>query len=184
MGYQTGWRSISKSGEERYEGHEDVALGGRPVDAGEEGNLLLIEQHDYGHRVCVDLVHGIILIDYEEAITLQGNSVEAKNPKTVLFVCDDTNILYEYKHLKQEFVLARSDSGGKVHDKMGRLVKVRNDILTDLTMRPIWFTRYTNGVPTKVIGIQTTTPEEMGGRNVKMLVSLFQDGKIGISGER
>jgi hypothetical protein len=179
-----GWRSISKTGEIRYEGHPDPELGGRPVDQGEEGALLVIEQSDFGHRVCVDLVHGIVLIDYEEDITLQGNTLEAKNPKTVLFACDDTNILNEYKHLNQELVLARDEMGRKVHDDKGNLVKVRNDHLVDLKFRPIWFTRFTNGIPTKVIGLQTTTPVEMGSRNVKLLVSLFADGKIGISGER
>lgn len=179
-----GWRSISKTGEVRYENNPDPVLGGRPVDQGEEGGLLVIEQSDFGHRVAVDLVHGIILIDYEEDITIQGTSLEAKNPKTVLFACDDTNLMYEYKHLSQEVVLARDEKGRKIHDDMGKLVKVRNDILTDLTFRPIWFTRFTNGIPTKVIGLQTTTPAEMGGRNVKLLVMLFADGKIGISGER
>lgn len=177
-----GWRSISKTGEIRYEDHENPELGGRPVAQGEEGTLAIIEQHDFGHRVAVDLIHGRIFIDYDGEVKIQNDTLEIGDAKTVLWLCEETNIVAEYKHLRQEFVLARDEAGRKIHDDNGKLVEMRNDILTDLTFRAIWFTRWTNGVPAKVIGLQTTTPELQGAKNIKLLVSIFSDGRIGISG--
>jgi hypothetical protein len=178
-----GWRSIAKDGEIRYEGHPDPFLGGRPVDAGEEGKLLIIEQNDYGHRVAVDLTNGIILIDYEEDITIQNTTIEAKNPKLVLFLADDTNLLSDMKHLRQEFVWARDVNGRKIRDENKEIVKVRNDILTPMLYRPIWFSRHisTLPAPVKVIGVQTTLPELQGGGNYKRMVMIYPDGRLAIS---
>lgn len=175
-----GWRSIHKNGEIRTEGLESP-LGDRPVAQGEEGNLVCIEQSDFGHRVSVDLIHGIIFIDHENEVTVQNGTIEISNPKATLFLCEETNIVAEYKHVQTTFDWAKDEFGKKLRREDGQGYKVRTDHLSDLTFRPIWFTRYTNGMPTKVIGVQTTTPEIQGAKNIKLMVSLFIDGKIGIS---
>jgi len=175
-----GWKSISKDGEERWEGHENPELGGRPVDAGEEGKLAAIIQEDFGHKIIIDLRAGLIFID-PESYEYQNGTLGVSGVKTMLVACDDSNRMHEYKHLTQTFDLARDEKGRKIHDENGKLVKTRTDHLSDLIFRPVWFTRYTNGVPTKAIGLQTTTPKEMGERNVKLIVWLFMDGTIGIS---
>ena len=168
-----GWRAITREGEElREETH------GRPVQAGEEGKLLVIAQEDYGHNIAVDLVNGIIAIDYE-SLSVQNGSLELVSPKTYLWICDETNIAGEFAHIEQKLEYARDEEGHKILHE-GKYVKVRNDVLTPLTWRPIWFSRVTNGVPTKVIGAQTTLPVTQNGKNVKKMVSLFVDGRIGI----
>lgn len=178
-----GWRSISKTGELRYEGHENLELGGRPVAQGEEGNLLFIEQNDYGHRVGIDLQIGVILIDYESDITVQNGTLEISNPKLALWLCDETNIVGEMAHVAFQYDLKRDEAGRKVHDENGKLVQVKTDILTPLTFRPIWYSRNisTLPAPVKVLGLQATLPDLQGGANIKKQVSLFPDGRIGIS---
>src|SRR4051812_27224491 len=149
-----GWRAFFRDGTEKSEGTD-----GRPVQDGDEGLLAAIAQEDYGHNVAVDLNRGIIAIDYE-SISMNNGTVELVNPKTFLWVCDETNVVGDMFHLRQEFVDFRDEDGKRVLVD-GRYPKVRNDILTPLTWRPIWFTRVTMGIPTKVIGAQTTLPDMM-----------------------
>lgn len=175
-----GWKSISKTNEVRYEGHENPELGGRPVDQGEEGKLAAIIQEDFGHKIVVDLINGLIFIDPED-YAVQNGTVAIGGAKTMLVACDDSNRMYEYRHNNPTFDLKRDEKGRKVHDDDGKLVTVKTDNLTPLIFRPVWFTRFTNGVPTKAIGLQTTTPEEMGAKNVKLILFLYADGQIGIS---
>lgn len=154
-----GWRAFTKEGEEtREETH------GRPVQAGEEGNLLAIAQEDFGHKICIDLQNGVILLDYEN-LGVQNGSLEIEGQKYVLFICDDTNIGADMVHRERTKV----DAQGWFSEEEVPLV-----------WRPIWFTRYTNGIPTKVIGAQTTLPEEFGGHNIKKMIMLYADGRIGI----
>lgn len=170
-----GWIAITKGFEIlREETH------GRPVQAGEEGNLLVIAQEDFGHRVAIDLVNGIVFVDYDD-LSVQNGTVGIANDKMRFVICEETNIVGELAHVEQRLDWHRDESGKKVLDpETGRFLQVRSDILTPLTWRPIWFTRWTNGQPTKVIGAQTTLPKEYGGRNVKKMISLFGDGRLGI----
>lgn len=178
-----GWTSISKDGEIRYEGHPDPNLGGRPVQQGEEGNLLAIIQEDYGHKVIIDLVNAVIGID-PETWEFQNGKFYIHNPKILLFVADDTNIVGEMANLEQRFDIKRDEKGRKMRDESGKLIKVRTDILHPLVMRPIWFTRHINTLPEpiKVVGLQVTLPEIQGGHNVKKMIMLYPDGRMGISG--
>lgn len=181
-----GWKAITKTGEVYYEDHSDPAFGGRPVQKGEDGELAVVIQEDYGHTVAVDLVNGIIYVDFE-SIGFQNGTIELSSPKLSFWICEETSIVGEISHYTAEYIQAKDEKdkpvyerdaeGKKLYDKP---VYVRNDIVTPLTWRPIWFTRYIMGIPTKVIGAQTTLPEEHGGRNVKKLISLFADGRIGI----
>lgn len=169
-----GWRAITKDGEElREETH------GRPVQAGEEGNLLVIAQEDFGHSIAVDLSNGVIAIDYE-SLSVQNGTIELANDKFRFWICEETNIIGEFSELEQRLEYLRDDDGRKILGEDGRYQRVRTDILHPLVWRPIWFTRWTNGVPTKVIGAQITLPKQQGGKNVKKIVSLFADGRIGI----
>lgn len=176
-----GWISINRDGEIlREETH------GRPVQAGEEGKLLVIAQEDFGHKVAVDLNNGVIAIDYD-SLGIQNGTVEIANPKLMFWICEETTIVGELAHYKAELVPQKDEKGKLVYERdsegkkiYNKPVMVRNDILTPLTWRPIWFTRNTNGIPTKIIGAQTTLPEMQGSKNVKKLVSLFADGRIGI----
>jgi hypothetical protein len=139
-------------------------LHGRPVQAGEEGNLKFILQEDFGQKVAVDLIHGVIIIGYDDW-GIQNGTVEIRNPRTVFYICDETNIAAELFHIES------SDP-----DKDGNYTNT----FTVPIWRPIWFTRVTAGVPTKVIGAQTTLPIEFGGKNIKKLVSIFADGRLGV----
>src|ERR1041385_2367027 len=172
---EMGWRSISKTGEIRYEGHENPELGGRPVAQGEEGNLLFIEQEDYGHRVGIDLVHGVILIDYDgQPTSYQNGTVEIHGtPKTTLWMADETSIVGEMFHIESTYTLKLDEKGRKIHDDNGKLVQIKTDNLVPLTFRPIWFSRHISALPApvKVIGLQTTLPELQDGANVKKMVS-------------
>lgn len=155
-----GWKSISKDGVELNE-----ETHGRPVAAGEEGSLIAIAQEDFGHKVAIDLLSGVIAIDYE-TLGIQNGTIELSGPNMkLLYICEDTNIGSDL------FALTKTKP-----DKDGWY----SDIVTPLTWRPIWFTRTTAGVPAKIIGAQTTLPPEFGGKNVKKQVILFADGRIGI----
>lgn len=156
----------------------DNNLHSRPVERGNNNELLCIAQEDFGYKVLVDLKNGVIILGYAE-VRYQNGTLEIIQPGHILWICEETNIVGDYKHLKQELVYERDAEGKRVLVD-GKYNKVRNDILTDLIWRPIWFTRTTNGVPTKVIGAQTTTPKLQGEKNVKKLVSLFADGRLGI----
>lgn len=169
-----GWRAINRNLDEtREETH------GRPVQAGEEGNLLLIAQEDFGHNIAIDLINGVIFIDYEY-LQIQNDTIEIANDKARILICDETNIVGELMNLRQELVYFKDEQGRRVITPEGRFQMVRNDILTPLIWRPIWFTRWTNGDPVKVIGAQTTLPPLQGSKNVKKMVMLYPDGRIGV----
>jgi hypothetical protein len=169
-----GWRAIYRDGTERVEG-----VDGRPVQDGEDGKLLVITQEDFGHKIAVDLVNGVIAIDYEEVRRDRNGDLEVVNPRMSFWICDETNIVGDLAHLSSTLVDWRDEDGRKVI-RDGRFIQVRNDTLTPLTWRPIWFTRMTNGMPTKVIGAQTTMPKEQAEKNAKKMVMLFEDGRLGI----
>jgi hypothetical protein len=154
-----GWTAYHKDGTVLNEGEH-----GRPVQAGEEGQLSLITQEDFGHKIAIDLNAGVIAIDYD-AIDAQGGNIAIANPKTVLYVCDDTNIAGELFGLKK----GRPNKEGWF-----------KQTVVPLTWRPIWFTRHTNENQVKVIGLQTTLKSPYKRHNVKKLVCLFDDGRIGI----
>jgi len=177
-----GWRSLAKNGEIRYEDHPNLELGGRPVAQGEEGNLLFIEQEDYGHRVGIDLRAGVILIDYDEPTTYQNGTLEIHGtPKAILWMTDETSFVGEMQHIETTYELKRDEKGRKIHDENGKLVQTKTDNLIPLTFRPIWFTRQIMGYGAiKVIGLQTTLPDIQGGANKKKMVSIYPDGRLGI----
>ena len=154
-----GWIAITKEGEEL---REDVH--GRPVQAGEEGNLLAIMQEDFGHKVAVDLTQGLVFIDYD-SLSIANGYLEITGAKLMFFICDETNIVGQLHLMEQS---APDEQGWYTVDNYAPM------------WRPIWFTRYTNGMPTKVIGAQTTLNAQFAGRNVKKMISLFMDGNIGI----
>ena len=139
---------------------------GRPVQAGEEGQLRLIEQEDYGHKVALDLLNGVILIDYE-GLDLQGGDIAFDNPKTILYVCDETSILMDLFKVRK----TRPNKAGDF-----------KHIVTPFEWRPIWFTRHVGSedLVIKIIGLQTTLGAPYKRRNIKKLISLFPDGRIGI----
>lgn len=154
-----GWTSLSRTGEILVEGTH-----GRPVAAGEEGSLRAIFQEDYGHKVAIDLIGGVIIIDYE-SWELQNDTLGFANPQTVLYICDDTLIGADLFNVRRY----RPNKEGWYKNKV-----------TPIVWRPIWFSRVINGEYTKVIGAQTTTPKVHGKHNVKKMVMLFPDGRIGI----
>lgn len=174
-----GWIALTKDGEMYREGDPNPERGGRPVAKGEEGSLAIIAQEDFGHKVAIDLYNGLIAIDYDSLETEDG--IRLENPKSLIWICDDTNIVGDLFEMEQEFVPWEDEKGRRYVNNDGSLVTVRNDILKPLIWRPIWFTRITAGEPAKIIGAQTTLPPEFGGRNVKKMVILYANGRIGIS---
>lgn len=151
-----GWTAFTKEGEIIREGEQ-----ARPVQAGEEGQLLAITQEDMGHRIAVDLTAGVIFFDYENIGINQGY-LEVSGYKTMLYICDETTRL-----------------GGLMDQKWSEEADESGLYLIDYvpyTWRPIWFTRFHNGQPTWVIGAQTT----IDGRNFKKMISIFVDGTLGI----
>lgn len=169
-----GWRAIYKNGEEKREETD-----GRPVQDGDDGKLLVIAQEDAGHTVAVDLINGIIHLEYD-MLDYHDGQVDIVGSKIKFWICEETNIVGLLYGIKQEFVDYRDEYGRKRLNPDGTWAKVRNDIIIPIKWRPIWFTRMTNGDPTKIIGAQTTTPPDLGGRNVKKMVSIFSNGDIGI----
>lgn len=162
-----GWIAYTRDGQKL---QEDVD--GRPVQAGDEGKLLLITQEDFGHKVAVDLISGVILIDYE-SLEPSGEGFNIESPKTVLWICDETTIVGE--------LLDRETTFEERTEEDGSIQGYDTYVYKPLIWRPIWFTRVIGGIPTKIVGAQTTTPEEMfGAKNVKKMVMLFADGRIGI----
>lgn len=165
-----GWKAFYKDGTILSEEFD-----GRPVQAGEEGKLALITQEDYGNKIALDLINGVIIIGYDSAGT-QNGSVEIANPGFILYICDETNMLSEIFDVDNT-----PDAEGWY-----------TSLIIPLEWRPIWFTRMSNAadpvkviglqttLPVKVIGVQTTLPENFGGKNIKKLISLFSTGKIGI----
>lgn len=156
-----GWISYHNDGTVLSEGAND----GRPVIAGEEGNLKAIVQEDYGHKVAIDLKGGVIVIDYDY-LDVQGGNIAVSNPSTVLYVCDETVIVGELTKIHK----TRPNKDGWFEHKQIPLV-----------WRPIWFTRVVNGtIAVKVIGLQTTLGTPYKRKNIKKMVSLFPDGRVGI----
>jgi len=165
-----GWLAITKDFKVLREEDgitEDNPGGGRPVELGNNGGLIVCAVEGNGHKVAVDLIHGVIFIDYDR-IGVQNGTIEIENTKTFFSICEETNIVGEFKHIKK----TRPDKAG-------------NYLITyeDMIFRPIWFTRNISTLPGPVfvVGAQTTTPKEQGHRNIKKIVSLFPDGRIGIS---
>lgn len=134
---------------------------GRPLDK----ELSFIGAEEYNHKVGVDLVNGAIIIDYQE-LGIQNGTTEIHSPKLVMYICDETNRLFGVLDVQR---ISEPDRDGNYINSVKALV-----------WRPISFTRWTNGVPTYVVGAQTTLPENYGGKNVKKLISLYDDGSIGI----
>lgn len=159
-----GWIAINKQGETLHE-----ATSGRPVQAGEEGELLVIAQEDYLHSVAVDLVNGIIHMDYEELRIDPEIGIVIKNPKTVFHICDETNRVGDLFNTES----SKPDDEGYY-----------TNTYTRIQWRPIWFSRTTMAPAgtfvIKCIGAQATLPKEFGGKNVKKVISLFPDNTIGI----
>ncbi len=165
-----GWKAITRNLEILAEQNKDgsgTGLG-RPVDAGNNNELVAIAQEAYGHSVYVDLDNGVIALDYSD-IGIQNDTIEIKDVREVFYICDETNIVGEF--LTQ--TTTEPDESGNVYSTFERLV-----------WRPIWFKRHIStlsGGPVEVIGAQTTLPESQGGGNVKKIVNLYPDGRIGIS---
>lgn len=177
-----GWRAFYKDGTEKNESdtNEDgTQKWGRPVEDGEQGNLACIAQEDFGRSVAIDLINGIVALDYNY-LGVQNGTVELSDPKLMFWICDETNIVGELAHIQTSFPYAKDEYGKMIMGDDGRFVKVRFDKIIPLTWRPIWFTRYTNGVPCKIVGAQTTLPKEQGGKNTKKIITIFSDGRIGI----
>jgi hypothetical protein len=158
-----GWEAYYRDGTVVRE--EDGA--GRPVIDGDEGKIAIIAQRDYGHYIGVDLDHGIIFVDLEK-IEFQGEWYFV-NFKSYFWITEETNTVGAMQFIRR---LTEPDEQGWVDQE-----------IYSPKWRPIWFTRFTNGDPTKVIGCQTTLPDENGvpGKNVKKLVCLFSDGRLGIN---
>ena len=121
-------------------------------------------QEDFGHRVAVDLLNGVLIIDYDYW-EVDNNDVQIYNPRAVIYICDETTIVGLLSHMDS----TEPDEQGWYENTF-----------TPLTWRPIWFTRMTNSTPTKVIGAQTTMPVQFGGKNVKKMISIFDTGALGI----
>jgi len=137
---------------------------GRPVQDGQDGKLAMVLQEDFGHKVGIDLINGIVYVDYQ-SIEYQNGTFAIDTPRFVFFVCDETNIVAELF----DVTATEPDAQGWYEN-----------IITPIQWRPIWFTRHTNEAITKVIGLQATLPEGFGSRNVKKVISLFEDGRLGI----
>lgn len=142
-------------------------LNGRPVDLGNNGGLRLAGGSEYGHTVAVDLRDGILFLDPDN-LEIQNGTVSLVNAKAILYMCEETNILGEFKHMKTT-----------KPDKLGYY----NIEYFPILFRPIWFNRHISTLPGPVIviGAQTTTPSHQGKRNIKKMISLFPDGRVGIS---
>jgi hypothetical protein len=156
-----GWEAYYKDG--RVIREEDGVS--RPVQDGNDGLLAMITQRDYGHNIAIDLLGGIVFIDYME-IQEQNGQHYIVNPQSHFWITDETNTVGAMQFVRR---LTEPDEQGWVEQEV-----------YSPAWRPIWFTRYTNGDPTKVIGCQTTLPEDHGGKNIKKLICLFSDGRIGV----
>lgn len=164
-----GWKAITKNLEILSEQNEDgsgTGLG-RPVDAGNQGELLGIAQEDYGRSIYIDLGNGIIVLDYAK-LSIQNTTIELDNPREVLYICDETNIVGDFLHMDTT-----------EPDKEGNVINT----FRPLFWRPIWFMRHISNLPgpVHVIGAQTTLPESQGGKNVQKIVNIYPDGRLGIS---
>jgi hypothetical protein len=154
-----GWTAYNKDGTVLNEGEH-----GRPVQAGEDGQLRFITQEDYGHKVALDLERGVILLDYE-AVDAQGGNIAVANARSIIYVCDETSIVGDLFKLHK----TKPNKEGWFKQKA-----------IPFTWRPIWFTRHINNDAVKVVGLQTTLGTPYKRKNVKKLISLFPDGRLGI----
>lgn len=170
-----GWTAIARSGEVFSEDKH-----GRPVAEGKKGNLAAIIQEDFGHSVLVDLINGIIAIDFDH-FTVENGTLSVDTPKMHFYICTDTIRAGELSHLTSQLDPVMDDEIQRIDEATQQPVFTRTDTVTPLIWRPIWFTRWINFIPTKVIGAQTTLPKVYGGKNVKKMVMLFADGQIGIA---
>lgn len=165
----SGWIAITRNGRLLTENNPDgTPTGiGRPVQAGIDNELKVIGTSDYGHSVAVDLDNGILALDYT-SIGVQNGSVEITEARSFLWICDETNILGEYK----ERIATDPDKDGNYTIEY-----------KDLIWRPIWFNRVisTMAAPVLVIGAQVTLPPDYGSKNMQKIVSLYPDGRVGIS---
>jgi hypothetical protein len=157
-----GWRAWFKDGT-----YQDELQYARPMKEGKKGKLLAISQEDYHHNIAVDLAHGIIFIDYD-VMDIQNGTIEIKAPKSILFICYETLIGADLTHID-----------ASEPNEEGWYTQTERSLI----WRPIWFTRHISTLPgpVKVIGAQTTLPTPHGKKNVKKLISLFPDGRVGIS---
>lgn len=164
-----GWKAINRNLEILSEYNEDgTGTGlGRPVDAGNNGELIGIAEESYGRSVYVDLTNGILVTNFQR-LSIQDDHVSLENAKEVLYICDETSIAGEFFHMET----TEPDKEGNIYNSF-----------TPLTWRPIWFMRHISTLPgpIQVIGAQTTLPESQGGRNVQKIISLYPDGRMGIS---
>lgn len=158
-----GWIAYHKDGTILQEGSGH----GRPVQAGDEGQLRFIVQEDYGNRVGVDLTNGVIVIGFDQ-IEIQNDTLAIHNPRTILHVADETSVISELTKVRK----TRPDKDGNFDYKH-----------EPFKWRPIWFSRvfgYASETPVKVIGLQTTLGTPYKRKNIKKLVSLLPDGRIAI----
>lgn len=164
-----GWFAITKDFKILRESEgitKDNPGGGRPVALGNEDGLRVCGASAYGHTVAIDLINGVIALDFDN-LGIQNETIEI-NPKVAFSICEETNVVGEFKHRKTTKPKKNGDY----------LITYE-----DMIFRPIWFNRIISTLPgpVVVIGAQTTTPREQGKRNIKKIISLFPDGRIGIS---
>jgi hypothetical protein len=165
-----GWLAITRKNEIIREGDgitESNPGGGRPVDAGNNNELIVVGAEEYGHKVAIDLVNGVVALDFD-SIGVQNGTIELTNARFIFSICEETNIVGEFKHRRT----SKPDKAGNYTIDYEPLI-----------FRPIWFNRMISTLPGPVIviGAQVTTPKEQGRRNIKKMVSLFPDGRVGIS---
>lgn len=157
-----GWIAYHKDGTVTQETHD-----GRPVKEGEEGKLSFIIQEDYGHKIGIDLINGVIIIDFE-GLEIQNGGVYITNPKAVLYVADETSVIAELQKVKK----TKPNKEGWFEYKH-----------EPFQWRPIWFSRnfaMAAESAVKVVGLQTTLGAPYKRRNIKKMVSLLPDGRIAI----
>ena len=164
-----GWVAITRDGRLLREINEDGSPSGqgRPVQMGLDNELRVVAADEYGHSVAVDLDSGVIAIDYTR-LAIQNGTVEIDGTKAYLWICEETNIVGEYK----ERITTDPDEIGNY------LIDYK-----PIIWRPIWFNRMISTLPgaVVVIGAQTTLPKDLGGHNIQKMVSLFPDGRVGIA---
>ena len=176
------WKAITKDGFLLAELNEDGSPTGlgRPVQAGQDGQLALVAEEDFGHKIAIDLNNGIVAIDYQR-IGVQNGTIELDSPLVILNICEETSIVGDMRHLHQVFNPDKDENGEIKKDDNGETIYARTDYMMPLIWRPIWFIRHINTYGTiKIIGAQTTLPASQGGTNIKKLISIFEDGRLGI----
>lgn len=166
------WRAFTKDGQHLFEGKH-----GRPIEAGNNGELVAICEEENHHQILVDLIHGVIIIGYDGVeISEETKTLQVNGPKLFIWIADETNIVGDLKEVVRKEVTPPPEE----EFKEGWYSETEYPLI----WRPIWFTRHVIGAVTtqvRVIGAQTTLPEMYGGHNVKKMVMLYDDGRIGIS---